>query len=98
MEEGWSQVQPGPLCGHSGGTLAVMFGLLNGSDLPSSSPFPFHFLFLIILGEKIQPSSGSLASEAETGAECHMEEANVHFVQCPSSGVSLKAAPSQREM
>jgi len=32
------------------------------------------------------------------GAECHMEEANEHFVQCPSSGISLKAAPSQREM
>ena len=23
VEEGWSQVQPGPLCGHSGGTLPV---------------------------------------------------------------------------
>lgn len=76
-----------------------MFGLLNGSDLPSSSPFAFHFPSLIILGKKnTQPSSGSLASETEMGAECHMEEVNVHFIQCPSSGILLKAAPSQKEM
>lgn len=47
--------------------------LLQPLSLSFSSPYYF----------KNQPSSGSLASEAETGAERHMEEANVHFVQCP---------------